>query len=342
MLQKNPFNPQFGSIPRLYLDLDEDIKKYAKRAHRSGDNPVYSLFITGLYGSGKTTFMKRLAQELKKQSKTVVIVLHNTSDLFKTMCNQLTSSLPDLKIAGGGEKHNEIYYRYGLDQILASIKKKNLHVVFCIDEITNTPAIRKLAESFNEWSLNDFKASVIMTGQQKEIDSLCSTYNLTFLIRSDRLKLPRLRKSSMAKTYQKVFAFQNSNLAAEMASLTQGYPYAFQLLGDQMYKSLITASDPRQAFEKAKLSFKDLLFKRAYDVIAHGLTKEELRFLSAVTQSSSLSFIIKQLNKRKQVVNGERLKLEKEGLIKQLPGGSLDFALPLFKEFMLIRQNQFK
>lgn len=340
MFEKNPFDPHFGSVPCLCLDLDKDIKKYAQRAHRSGNHPVYCLFITGVYGSGKTVFMKLLGQELKKQSNTIVVTLQNTRDLFKTMYNKLASLLPNLKIADSVERHKEIYYGYKLDQILTSIKKKNCHVVFCLDDIANTPAIRNLAENLNDWSLNNFQISVIMAGLPQEVAALSMTDNLTFLMRSDRFNVPKLQESSVAQAYQKVFTFQNSNLTKKMADLTQGYPYAFQLLGDQMYKSLRDGSEPGQAFEKAKLAFKDLLFKQAYNVIAYGLRKEELSFLFAMAQHNSLGFIIEQLKQKKQVVNSYRIKLTKDGLIKPLTNRNLTFSLPLFKEFMLARYKE--
>lgn len=34
MYSENPFDAEFGGIPELYLDFNNDAVKYAKRAHR--------------------------------------------------------------------------------------------------------------------------------------------------------------------------------------------------------------------------------------------------------------------------------------------------------------------
>ena len=83
MYTENPFDAEFGGIPELYLDFNEDAVKYAKKAHRLKKHPTYSLFITGVRGSGKTVFMNKVGKELSKYDDTVVITLHNTEDLKK-------------------------------------------------------------------------------------------------------------------------------------------------------------------------------------------------------------------------------------------------------------------
>ncbi|MBP2057443.1 chromosomal replication initiation ATPase DnaA [Lactobacillus colini] len=73
MIQENPFDAEFGGIPELYLDFDNDAQRYARRAHRQKNYPTYSLFITGVHGSGKTVFMNKIGHELDKYHDTWVI-----------------------------------------------------------------------------------------------------------------------------------------------------------------------------------------------------------------------------------------------------------------------------
>ena len=51
-----------------------------------------------------------------------------------------------------------------INKILKALNKVGIRVAFCIDEVSNTPTIQKLAEEFNDWSLNNYQVSVIMTG----------------------------------------------------------------------------------------------------------------------------------------------------------------------------------
>ena len=85
MYSENPFDAEFGGMPELYLDFNNDAVKYAKRAHRYKKHPTYSLFITGVRGSGKTVFMNKVGKELNKYDDTIVVTLHNTEDLFRIM-----------------------------------------------------------------------------------------------------------------------------------------------------------------------------------------------------------------------------------------------------------------
>ncbi len=63
--------PNSAVIPELYLDFNNDAVKYAKRAHRYKKHPTYSLFITGVRGSGKTVFMNKVGKELNKYDDTI-------------------------------------------------------------------------------------------------------------------------------------------------------------------------------------------------------------------------------------------------------------------------------
>ncbi|QNQ83104.1 hypothetical protein FP435_00935 [Lactobacillus sp. PV037] len=349
MYEENPFDAEFGGIPELYLDFNEDAKKYANKIHRSKKHPTYSLFITGVRGSGKTVFMNKIGQELNKYEDTIVITLHNTDDLFRIMYIKLAPMLEKVKkwntsisikfpfisvnFAEASEKHDEIYYKTEITKILKLLKQANLRVVFCIDEVSNTPAIQKLAEEFNDWSLNELQVSIIMTGLLKEVSELSSTHNLTFLVRADRFHIKNLQPLSMAQTYMKVLGI-SSREAEKMAVATQGYAYAFQLIGDLMFENLIERKDFAQAWDYSQLAFKDILFNQAYDVIAHELTEIDFQFLYAMGKDGTISTIIEDMGKSKQYVNGYRTKLIKYGLIKPIIRGKLGYTLPLFKEFI--------
>ena len=82
MHSENPFDAEFGGIPELYLDFNNDTVKYAKRAHRYKKHPTYSLFITGVHGSGKTVFMNKVGKELNKYDYTIVVTLHILKSYF--------------------------------------------------------------------------------------------------------------------------------------------------------------------------------------------------------------------------------------------------------------------
>lgn len=85
---------------------------------------------------------------------------------LKKWSSSVSISLPFVSInfTEANEKHDKIYYKTEIIKILKLLKQANMRVVFCIDEVSNTPAIQKLAEEFNNWSLSELQVSVIMTG----------------------------------------------------------------------------------------------------------------------------------------------------------------------------------
>ena len=97
-------------------------------------------------------------------------------------------------------------------------------------------------------------------------------------------------------------------------------------------------------FEKAldytKLRFRDVLFKQAYDVIAHELTDVDFQFLYAMAQDNSISSIIRTMQKSKQYVNSYRAKLIKYDLIKPIIRGKVGFTLPLFRDFIQAKYDE--
>lgn len=349
MYKENPFDAEFGGIPELYLDFNNDAKLYAKRAHREKKHPTYSLFITGVRGSGKTVFMNKVGQQLQKYEDTIVVTLHNTPDLFRMMYIKLAPFIEKVKkwkpafsinlpfvsvnFSEANENHDEIYYKIEINKILNALSKLGIRVAFCIDEVSNTPAIQSLAENFNEWSMNNYQVSVIMTGLLKEVAELSGSHNLTFLVRADRFHVKKLLSVSIAQTYLKVFDI-TSLQAEQLANLSKGYAYAFQLVGDLMYENMDQGQNFEQAFEQTKISFKDILFNQAYDVISHELTDIDFEFLFAMSKDNSISSIIKEMQKSKQYVNAYRTKLIKYDLIKPIIRGKLGFTLPLFREFI--------
>lgn len=286
---------------------------------------------------------------------TIVITLHNTDDLFRMIYIKLAPMLDKIKkwspavsinlpfvsvnFAEANEKHDEIYYKTEINKILKILKKVGMRVAFCIDEVSNTPAIQKPAEEFNNWSLSEFQVSVIMTGPLKEVAELSGSHNLTFLVRADRFHVKKLLKISIAQSYIKALGI-NSKQAEELANATQGYAYAFQLIGDLMYENLNDGQEFDEAWNFTQLAFKDILFNQAYDVISHELTDIDFQFLYAMTQDNSISAIIDQMHKSKQYVNSYRAKLIKYDLIKPIIRGKLGFTLPLFKEFIEAKYDE--
>lgn len=121
---------------------------------------------------------------------------------------------------------------------------------------------------------------------------LYSSHNLTFLVRADRFHINKLQKLSIVQAYIKVFDI-TSDQAEEIAEMTQGYAYAFQLIGDFMYE-LSTGKNFEESWNYTKLAFKDTLFNQAYDVISHELTEIDFQFFYEMSKIIILVQLLKK------------------------------------------------
>ena len=121
---------------------------------------------------------------------------------------------------------------------------------------------------------------------------LYSSHNLTFLVSADRFHINKLQKLSIVQAYIKVFDI-TSDQAEEIAEMTQGYAYAFQLIGDFMYE-LSTGKNFEESWNYTKLAFKDTFFNQAYDVISHELTEIDFQFLYEMSKIIILVQLLKK------------------------------------------------
>lgn len=69
-----------------------------------------------------------------------------------------------------------------------------------------------------------------MTGLYENIYNLQNDKVLTFLYRAPKLILEPLNYTAIRKQYMDIFSL-DIDAAGELASLTKGYPFAFQVLG---------------------------------------------------------------------------------------------------------------
>lgn len=54
MQTKNPFNPTFGDVPNIFLDKQKQVDELIQTS-----DFARSFFITGVRGSGKTSFLTK-------------------------------------------------------------------------------------------------------------------------------------------------------------------------------------------------------------------------------------------------------------------------------------------
>ena len=189
--------------------------------------------------------------------------------------------------------------------MLELLKRKNGHVLVLIDEVSSSKNIR----------------SFIHTFQKK---------TLTFLYRAPKIELEALDLMKIATSYQNIFNI-NALDAKNLAFLTNGYAYAYQVLGSLLWKRNNIAID-----DELLAQFDEILAKNSYNKIYTELPKKEQEILNALacSQNNTNAEILDTINIKKNELSVYKSRLSQKGIINTSQRGVINFTLPRFKEFV--------
>ena len=170
---------------------------------------------------------------------------------------------------------------------------------------------------------------LLMTGLYENINALQNEKSLTFLYRAPKMELAPLNIGAVARNYKKTFQLDDSS-ALEMAKLTRGYSFAFQVLGyftwENHGKTEGVLDDYRQYLE-------DYVYEKIWAELSRG----DRRVLFGIARSAAgrISEIRDILQMETNQFNPYRKRLIRRGIINGEVRGYVHFVLPLFEQFVL-------
>jgi hypothetical protein len=171
-----------------------------------------------------------------------------------------------------------------------------------------------------------------MTGLYENIDDLQNEKSLTFLHRAPKLHLSPLSIGTMAASYRKNLCCDEPE-SIRLAQLTNGYSYAFQVLGYCMIEKGCN-------FEEARVLLKQYLEEYVYDKIWSELSEKDKSLISAIAESGTRK--IKDVREKLGLASNEfgpyKKRLIRKGILSD-EKGLARLTLPLFDEF--VRENYY-
>ena len=351
MQTKNPFNPTFGDVPNIFLDKQKQVDELIQTIQTS--DFARSFFITGVRGSGKTSFLTKISEQLQDDSNCYLIDLINENGILTTLArklyhqngsklSELFDSLNSISIGGVAiEREKEIpNIEIMLEELMQSVASKNKYVVITIDEVSNSKAIQSFAKEFNALKRKKYPIYVIMTGLPDLILDIQNDDKLTFLLRSEKIEMQPLSTQDIVFAYQNVFD-NNFEVANQMAKRTRGYSYAFQLQG-YIYFNYLQNKQASPSLENLNDIFKQyqtMLFNNAYLKIFSGLSDTDRKYLTTIADYPVFKDAVKAMGKSGSYVSQYRRRMLERHLIIPVNHGEVAYTLPLFKEFIKEMQN---
>ena len=248
MKADNPFTLNFGKQPSNYVSRYEESN--AIISSFAGDDPISQIYlIEGLRGSGKTVLMTAVSNELQETGEWVVADLLPTVDLLDDLANRLSDIarsnkhwLPSgMTLSVGGTKLEwkdqslPQDNRSIIDGIIKALVKKKKKILITIDEVTMGQNMRDFGTEFQSLVRKNYPVFLIMTGLHENIHHVQNDKSLTFLLRSPKITLEPLSVFQITTKYESALQV-SAETAKNLAAITKGYAFAFQVLGLLYYE----------------------------------------------------------------------------------------------------------
>ena len=343
-MKSNPFILTFGREPKQYIPRPNYFNEIEKNfLSETRPNQVY--MISGLRGSGKTVLLTILTKRFNELSDWIVIDLNPEREMLDSFASQLYNSSKSkhlfvklgisLSFRGLGvtlENNKPVEdVETSINKMMECLKKNNKKVLITIDDATNNNFIKSFSHTFQSLIRKDYEIFLLMTGLYENINTIQDNKALTFLSRAPKLITEPLDLPAIKESYKEIFNIDDK-LSIDMARLTSGYAYAYQLLGYLFWES------EKKVIDSSLLSKYDFyLSEYVYDKIWNKLPEKEKEILIAISNSNAISDIISNTNMNNKEISVYRDRLLKRGIIISNKRGELDFTLPRFKEYVVNR-----
>jgi len=339
---QNPFTLTFGKSPLESVDRPVQINEIIEAF--TADTINQQMFIiTGVRGSGKTVMMTEISHKLRADTNWVVIELNPATDLLSAMLSKLNSNqiCTDLiKTA----KIDLSFFGFGVAiegaapitdtetaiiKILEKLKKNGKRLLVTIDEMTNSESMKIFAGSFQIFVRQELPVFLLGTGLYENIEELQNEKSLTFLYRAPKIQLKPLNNGAIVNKYKTIFNISQEQ-ASQMAELTKGYPFAFQVLG---YLTWNNNGD----YHTVLGEYQQYLSEFVYDKIWSELSPKDRTVAKAIAdvKSGKIKDIREQLGMETNEFNPYRKRLIKKGIVSGEMRGYVYFTLPLFDEYVI-------
>ena len=216
--------------------------------------------------------------------------------------------------------------------MLSELKKNNIKVLIAIDEIVNNTFVKTFTATFQLLIRKKLPVFLVMTGLYDNIYNLQNEKSLTFLYRAPKIMLEPLNLGAISRSYSTILNLDAEN-ADEMAKLTMGYPFAYQVLG-YLYWNEFIVRDRKGNLDELLPDYDELLGEYVYEKIWSELSPKERDIVSVISEKGEIkvSDIREILDIPSNSMSVYRDRLKRKGVINSSKYGWMSLSLPRFGE----------
>lgn len=262
----SPFKPTFGSHPDIFVGRESELNEF-EAAVGDYNSASRVMMITGLKGTGKTSLLSKMISLVENELN--VYVVSTTADGIEgSVLVDIAEQVSDLLVDRATSNLSFTNSDYGhviqrmfdeLDLKISDNGQANNLLLISVDEVqAGFDELRVLATSYQMWVREHYNVMLLVAGLPQYVSWVDNDRAMSFLARSARVVLDELDINLVADMYFNVFNKNNrvitEEVALKMAELTEGFPYAVQLLGSLVWtrsESEVTLDDVEAAFENS-------------------------------------------------------------------------------------------
>lgn len=347
MANKNPYTLNFGRIPNEYIGRDIIINEIVDTLNSEMvDSQAFKL--VGIRGTGKTVTLTAIERELEADKKWIIVNLRYNADIIRDLISNLYSEIPfvtkfidanlNLSAFGIGLKISQKSPVSSLDValklLMEEIKRKKMRVLITIDEVQKTESLIDFVQEFQILIRKDLPIYLVMAGLYKDIEDIENTDGLTFLLRAEKYEMKPLNTDVIRESYKETLKL-STDAANELATLTKGYAFAYQVIGYYMWES------GKKEINDLTLSKIDAaLREKVYEKIWSELRPMDKWFLSFIVKKDNMSVseLLELTKKNHNEWSSPRKRLIEKGILDGTRGMAI-IKLPRFKEYVQSEQR---
>lgn len=310
----NPFTLTFGEPKTMinrgpqYAEIETSFLDAYPSTH------IYTM--TGVRGIGKTVSLTVIQNSFIDREDWIVIELNSCIPLAQQFKEKLYDALLLMKLNTCFDISDETV----TEQMLDAIKDQNKKVLICIDEVTNSKDMKMFLKDMQDSIKNDFPIFLLLVGLPENIETVQNRISC----KTSKVFLTNLDITLITNCYKKTLRISEEE-ASRLAKLSNGYSYAFQLIGDMYYR--------KHTIDLEELDV--LLEERGYIKIWSDLSFKEKQIVEAIIKGNNKT---KDIRTYTEMTSGAfsvyRNRLSKKGIIDISTYGHVSFALPRFAEIL--------
>ena len=343
MKRENPFSLTFGKEPLSIINRIEDFDDIVT-TFCSNSRVSQAYIITGVRGSGKTVLLNSVGNYFEKEKDWVVVTINPERDILEQLVSKIysnanvkhlfidkTLSISLYGISFTAKGNNPISDPETILEIMVkSLAKHDKKLLILIDEVTNSQQMRIFAHTFQTLIGKQYPVFLLMTGLYFNVYRLQNEETLTFLLRTPKINLKPLDLISIKNNYLRIFDISNEE-ATKMAKLTNGYPFAYQVLGYLLFEK----SEPK-IDDDTITKYETYLREYVYEKLWLELSNNEKNILKAFVSEKDQPFseLLEKTGLKKETLSFYKDSLVKKGILDSVSWGKSSISLPRFFEFV--------